>query len=264
MPKLNVVAIVQARMGSTRLPGKMLMRLVDRPVIAWSVQRVRLSRDVNSVVVATSRSAGDDALARHCSSSGIPVFRGSEVDVLDRYYRCALEQGATHVVRVTGDSPLVDPRIIDATVALSLADEGVDYATNAEPMTYPEGMGVEVMPFGTLETAWRESALPSHREHVTPFVRFHPERFRHAVLRAEPDLSHVRLTIDYPDDLAALEELVGILRTRGFDSDSSLDFSLDEILAVLDETPSIRSLLGSKSRDLWRQEVARDEGRPAA
>ena len=254
---MRVVAIIQARMGSTRLPGKMLMPLLDRPVIAWTVGRVRLAQRVDEVVVATSDSGGDDPLAEWCAGHGVSVFRGSEDDVLDRYYRCAMERRATHVVRVTGDCPFSDPEMVDSVVELCLVDEGVDYATNGEPVTCPEGLEVEAMPFRTLEIAWRESTLPSHREHVTPFVRFHPERFRHATLRCEPDLSHLRLTVDYEGDLRALEELARELRSRG----QGFDFGLEDVIAILNERPVIVDALGSRRRGLWRREVARDEDR---
>ena len=139
---MKIVAIIQARMGSTRFPGKMLKLLLDRPVIAWTVGRVSLSKCVHSVVVATSKAKGDNTIVQWCIDNKVPVFRGAEEDVLDRYYRCALEHNATHVVRVTGDCPLMDPQIIDSVVHLCTGGEHVDYATNAEPVTYPEGMSV--------------------------------------------------------------------------------------------------------------------------
>jgi len=255
---VKVVAIIQARLGSTRLPGKMLMLLLDRPVIAWTVQRVRLAEQVDEVVVATSRADGDDRLAAWCRDNAVPVFRGSEEDVLDRYYRCAREYGATHVVRVTGDCPLCDPRIVDDLVTLCLADDELEYVTNCEPLTYPEGMGVEVLPVDTLEKAWRESTLPSHREHVTPYIRFHPERFRHTAVTSEEDLSHIRLTVDYPEDLMALERLTRLLDERHLVP----DFRLSDVVALLDGRPDIQKALSSRERDLWRLEVARDERRP--
>lgn len=255
---MKVVTIIQARMGSTRYPGKMLRLMLNRPVIAWTVGRVSLSKCVHSVVVATSKAKEDNPIVQWCIDNEVPVFRGAEKDVLDRYYRCALEHNATHVVRVTGDCPLIDPQIIDSVVHLCTSGEHVDYATNAEPVTYPEGMSVEVMPLETLEVAWRESTLPSHREHVTPFVRFHPERFKHATLQSKLDLSDIRLTIDYKEDVIGVSKLLEVLDRRDF----GLKFSLEDVLAVLEQEPEIQSLLGSRERDLWRYDIAREEGRP--
>ena len=254
---MNVVAIIQARMGSTRLPGKTLMPLLGRPVVAWTVERIRLAKRVDRIVVATTDSVEDDPLAMWCEDSRNYVFRGSEEDVLDRYYQCAVEHLATHVVRVPGDCPFSDPELIDSVVELCLSDDKVEYATNCEPVTYPEGLDVEVMPLRTLEVAWRESTLSSHREHVTPFIRFHPERFKHTALRSDTDLSHIRLTVDYDEDLRALEELAQELEERGL----LPGFGLQDVVAILDERPEILEALSSKRRGLWRQEVARDECR---
>ena len=254
---MNVVAIIQARMRSSRFPGKMLASLCNRPVLGWTVGRVEMAQCVDKVAVATSESTEDDDLADWCVSNGITVFRGSEQDVLDRFYRCAQKFHASHVVRLTGDCPLLDPDIVDQVVRLAIEDTDVEYASNVEPLTYPEGMSVEVMPFHSLETAWRESTLKSHREHVTPYIRFHTERFKHAILRSNPDLSHIRLTVDYKEDLDALRRIVQALRSRGFD----MAFDMNDILEVLDRNPAISSTLDRRRRDLWRQEVARDEGR---
>ena len=255
--QVKVVAIIQARMGGFRLPGKMLMPLHDRPVISWSIGRTKLANRVNLTVVATTVKQEDKVLVQWCRKNGVSVFCGDGNDVLDRLYRCALEYGATHVVRLTGDCPLIDPLIINTVIDMCIIDDDVAYASNVEPMTYPEGMSVEVMPLRTLEIAWRESYLPSHREHVTPFIRFHPERFKHSVLRADPDLSHLRLTVDYEDDLDMLSKLVQILGDRGL----GFDFTLSEIVEVLDQDPTLKSLGVARQRDIWRQEVARDEGR---
>jgi spore coat polysaccharide biosynthesis protein SpsF (cytidylyltransferase family) len=253
---MTVLAIVQARMGSQRFPGKMLKPLAGRPVVEWTVQRTQLAKRIDQVVIATSRRPEDDELIDWCDQHEIASFRGSENDVMDRFYQCAKLYNADYVVRLTGDCPLLDPRLIDTVTDLCLHDESVDYASNVEPMTYPEGMSVEVMPFRALECAWRESTLPSHREHVTPFLRFHPERFKHAVLLAQPSLQHYRFTVDYAADLEAIEHLISRLQAQGI----AADFSLDDVLQVIDNHPEIAQVLNAKARDLWRQEVMRDEG----
>lgn len=254
---MKFVAIVQARMGSRRFPRKMLQQLAGRPVIEWTVQRAQLAQQIDQVVVATSNRPEDDELADWCSQHEIACYRGSENDVIDRFYQCAVAYAADYVVRLTGDCPLLDPQLIDDVVNLCLQDATVDYASNVEPMTYPEGMSVEVMPFRALELAWRESTLPSHREHVTPFLRFHADRFRHAVLLAQPSLQHYRLTIDYEADLDAIERLLYLLLPHK----GLVDYSLQDVLAVIDSNPTIAASLNAKERDLWRREVMRDEGR---
>lgn len=216
-----------------------------------------MARSLDQVVVATTVSPADQKLVDWCVRNGVHVFRGDEEDVLGRFFHCATEYNASHVVRLTGDCPLIDPQIIDDTVDLCLSDDAIDYASNVEPMTYPEGMNVEAMPFDTLKIAYTESNLTSHREHVTPYVRFHPEMFAHSVMKADPDLSHIRLTVDYPEDLTAISRLLEILLSKGFD----WNFKLSDVLHVLDENSSISSMLAKKPRDLWRKDVAREEGR---
>jgi len=251
----NIVAIIQARMGSSRLPGKMLMPILDRPVIAWTYSRISSARNVHRAVVATSDSIEDDPLAKWCETNDIEVFRGDRTDVLDRFHKCAELFKATHIVRVTGDAPFIIPDLIDSVVELYLSDESVDYATNAEPMTFPDGMSIEFFTKDTLEHAWKESDLPSHREHVTPYVRFHPERFKHSVLRSTPDLSHFRLTVDYRNDIEGLNELALILSEHG----KLDDFNLRDLIKILEENPSINLKLTSHDRDIWRKDVVNEE-----
>ncbi|MEZ4837351.1 MAG: NTP transferase domain-containing protein [Caldilineaceae bacterium] len=245
--------------GEPPLPRcKMLQPLAGQPVLAWTVQRTQQAHRIDQIVVATSDSAEDDELADWCLQQ--------EIAMLPRLLRTTSSTASINapkptppitLVRLTGDCPLLDPQLIDDVVDLCFKDATVDYASNVEPMTYPEGMSVEVIPFHALEVAWLESTLPSHREHVTPFLRFHADRFRHAVLLAQPSLQHYRLTVDYEADLEALERLIHRLsaQTGGF------DFALHDVLAVIDLDPTIAAALNGKQRDLWRQEVMRDEGR---
>lgn len=254
--RLRVVAIIQARMSSSRFPGKMLKIIGSLPVLAWTAERMGLAKTIHEVIVGTSDQDQDDPIAKLCHDYGIRVFRGAELDVLDRYYKCASEYNATHVVRVTGDCPFIDPSIVDDVVTLCLADERVEYASNHVPMSFPEGMSVEVMPTKTLEIVWHESVLPSHREHVTPFIRFQPSRFSHANLKSPIDLSNIRLTVDYKDDLLGLDRLAKLLESKGFE----MDFALDDVISILESEPTIQALLNPRERDLWRHQVAREEG----
>ena len=251
----KTVAIIQARLASVRLPRKMLRELRGRPVIAWTTRRVAMAERVDQVVVATTDLPEDDPLAAWCDENGVQVFRGSSDDVLDRFYQCARAMGAGYVVRVTGDCPLTDPAAVDSVCALLADSPEADYAANCEPPVQPEGMAVEALPFRTLDTAWRESTLPSHREHVTPYVRFNPERFAHVLLPAERNLSHMRVTVDYEQDIEGLNLLLERLDERGVGE----GFALGDVVAVWEEDHGVRELLGGPQPDLWRESVLKEQ-----
>lgn len=205
-PRPRTVAIIQARMSSSRLPGKVLMEIAGRPAILFMAERVRRARSVDTVCLATSVDASDDALAATAEAAGLAVHRGSLDDVLDRFAGAARAQGAEIVVRLTGDCPLIDADLIDGVVAL-VAEGGFAYASNVDPPSFPDGLDVEAMAQAALESAAAEARSGSEREHVTPFLRNHPERFRAGRLTAEVDLSALRWTVDYPDDLALVRAL---------------------------------------------------------
>lgn len=206
---MTVVAVVQARTGSTRLPGKVLLDLAGEPMLVRHVERVRRARTVDRVVVATTTEPADDAIVSLCAKWGWECFRGSEMDVLDRYYRTALALRADVVVRVTSDCPLIDPDVADRVVREFLERQpGVDYASNTLPRrTFPRGLDTEVMRFDALQRAWREDANPASREHVTPYIYGSAGRFRlHGVTDAD-DHSALRWTVDTPEDLALVRRI---------------------------------------------------------
>ena len=209
--KTRTIAIVQARHGSTRLPGKVLREVRGRPLLDWMWDRLEGARSLDGVALATSGAPGDDAVAAWARARGAPLFRGSEGDVLDRYYRAAQAFEADVVVRLTADCPLIDPAVVDRVVeAMHAAREPLDYVANTcpPPATFPDGMDVEVLRFGALERAWREARDPLHREHVTFELWKNPGRYRLLRVDAPEDLSDVRITVDYPDDLAAVERVL--------------------------------------------------------
>jgi spore coat polysaccharide biosynthesis protein SpsF len=228
---MRVVAIIQARMGSTRLPGKVLMDLAGEPMLARVVNRVRRAGAVDAVVVATTDQPGDDPLAEFCRQRGWPCFRGSESDVLDRYYRAALVHGADAVVRITSDCPLIDPGIIDRGVREFLARQpAVEYATNSWPRdTFPRGLDIEVIRFDALERAWKEDANPAWREHVSPYIYRHPEQFQIHGVANDEDLSHLRWTVDTPEDFRLVQH---VYQHFGHDR-----FAWREVLSLLAERP---------------------------
>ena len=225
------VAIVQARMGSTRLPGKVLQDIAGRTMLARVVERASRCRSLDGVVVATTTGLEDDAIVEECRSVGVPVARGSREDVLDRYYRAAAERDADPIVRLTSDCPLLDPGVMGEVLDL-FQKEGPDYASNVIVRTFPQGLDVEVVSRAALATAWREAKEPFERVHVTPFLYRHPERFRLANLTAGGDFSVHRWTVDEPRDLEFVRAVYARLGADG-------RFGWGEILDLLRREPGL-------------------------
>lgn len=206
---MTTVAIIQARMGSSRLPGKVLERFAGRTALDHCVTRTRACPAIDEVVIATTTAPGDDVLIDVCRAAGWRWFRGSEHDVLDRYYHAAREVGADTVVRITSDCPLTDPAVIAALIERA---GGADYASTSYPRaTFPLGISAEVVRFDALAQAWRDDDDPARREHVTPYVYRHPDRFRVVGLACEADHSHHRWTLDTPEDAELLRRIFGEL-----------------------------------------------------
>ncbi len=238
----RIVAIVQARMGSTRLPGKVLSEIAGEAMLGHIVSRVGQSRRVNQVIVATSTDEEDARIVDYCQRKGFAVFRGSERDVLDRYYQAAKTWVADTVVRVTGDCPLIDAEVIDQVITTYLAGD-CDYASNILVCTYPDGLDAEVFSFDALEIAWREARRASDREHVTPFLRSSGRfRLRNAQNELGQSLRHLRWTVDEPGDL----EFVRAVFTR-LKPDSS--FGWRDVLRLLDAEPNLARLNSGRVRN---------------
>ena len=214
-----VLAIVQARLGSRRFPRKMLAPLQGRPVLWHVVQRLRKARTLDRIMVATSTARQDDELAAWLSDEGIPFVRGSESDVLDRYYQAAKSQNAKVIVRITGDCPLISPQVVDRVVR-EFQKGCADYASNTLQPTYPDGLDTEVFSFKALEAAWKNATGESDREHVTKF--FHRNaRFKTRNVFAEngENWSHLRWTVDHPEDLEVIGKILKILGPGAADAD---------------------------------------------
>lgn len=197
-----MLTILQARMSSTRLPGKVLMPLAGAPMLARQIERVRRAKSIGTLVVATSDNPSDDPLVLLCRSLQVACFRGPLHDVLGRYRGAARRFGPSeNVVRLTGDCPLADPDVIDAVIAYHLA-ESADYTSNTQVQTFPKGLDVEVFKAALLERAYKETRDPYDREHVTPFFYRHPKWFKLANLECDPPLGDLRWTVDTPEDYA--------------------------------------------------------------
>jgi spore coat polysaccharide biosynthesis protein SpsF len=231
---MRTVAIIQARMGSTRLPGKVLKDLAGQTVLARVVNRTRRAARLDEVVVATTQESADDAIIRECERLQVACFRGDEADVLDRYYRAAKQFSADAVVRITSDCPLIDPELIDATIRVFL-DRKADYASNVEVRTYPRGLDTEVMTMQTLARAWRESTNSYQREHVTAYICENPGAFKLQGIENDTDCSRHRWTLDTPEDLQLLRVIYA--RFGGRD-----DFSWREVLKVVECEPALADI----------------------
>jgi spore coat polysaccharide biosynthesis protein SpsF len=228
---MKIVAIIQARMGSTRLPGKVLLDLAGEPMLVRVVKRTQRAKMLDEVVVATTVQLADEAIARLCSEHSWPCFQGSEEDVLDRYYQAAIAHRAGAVVRITSDCPLIEPEIVDRVVQAFLdGQQEIDYVSNTFPRRmFPRGLDTEVVRFGVLEKVWHEDHDPTWREHVTPYIYRHPELFNIHGIVNEVDLSHLRWTVDTIEDL---EFVQSIYEYFGHER-----FSWREVLSVLDQHP---------------------------
>lgn len=227
---MNVLGVLQARVSSSRLPGKVLRPLLGQPMIARQIERLHRARTLDALVLATSTDPSDDALARWAEDAGVPVYRGSLDDVLDRFVSAARPYAPRHVARLTGDCPLADPAVIDAVVARHL-QSGADYTSNTIEPTWPDGLDVEVMTMAALETAAREAAAQFQREHVTQFIVRQPGRFRLENVRGDNDLSALRWTVDEPADFELVEAIYAALYP------SNPAFGTADILAFLQHNP---------------------------
>lgn len=201
---VKIIGIIQARMSSTRFPGKVLAEIVGLPMLERIVTRVSVTPDISEIIIATTTAPEDNILADWITINlgEKKCFRGSEHDVLDRYYKCAKLNSADLVVRITADDPLKDASIIQRAIDHFYIDPSLDYCSNTIIPTYPEGLDIEVFKFGALERAWQEARLPSEREHVTPYIWKNKSLFNIKNFEYERDLSSWRWTVDKPADLA--------------------------------------------------------------
>jgi spore coat polysaccharide biosynthesis protein SpsF len=258
----KTVAIIQARMASSRLPDKVLLEIGSQPMLVWVVKRTNQATTVDEVVIATTTDPSDDAIQDLCQESGYAFYRGSAYDVLDRYYQAARQHQANVIVRITADCPLIDPALIDEAVNVftgSIKNDPVDpqpaaqnsplaapnspfpydFVANRLPppwgRTYPVGLDIEVCAFSWLELAWKEAALPHQREHVMPFFYEQPKRFRIRLLNYEVDYGHLRWTVDTAQDLELLRTIVTHFGGR-------VDFSWLEVLELIQHNPQLAQI----------------------
>lgn len=231
----SVVGILQARMSSTRLPGKVLLPIIGKPMLARQLERLKRCAALDQLVVATSDHQSDTSIEELCASENVPCFRGSLNDVLDRFTRCARSFGASHVVRLTGDCPLADPELIDELVEF-YSTRKVDYASNCRPPSLPDGLDAEIFTIEALESAWLEAKDPFAREHVVPHIVRQPERFSAANWTAEQDLSNLRWTVDQRADFDFVTMVYEALYPQ------NPEFCMKDILALMQRQPELIGL----------------------
>jgi spore coat polysaccharide biosynthesis protein SpsF len=230
---MKVVAIIQARMGSTRLPGKVLLKVLNKPLLAYQVERVKRSTLINEIVIATTTNNLDQEIVDFCELMSLSYYRGSEDDVLSRYYEAASIYKADIVVRITSDCPLIDPNIIDLVINEFITNiKKIDYASNTIQRSFPIGMDIEVMSFSLIESINRINLVQSFREHVTPYV-YKSGIFIIKQVLQETDKSHLRLTVDTPEDFMLISKVIEELYPK------NPFFTLQDLYDLFDKKPEL-------------------------
>ena len=221
---MDNLAIIQARMGSSRLPNKVLKKLCGKPMLQHIVERVQKSKSVDHVMVATTVKEEDKEVEELCRRIKADCYRGSEEDVLDRYYQAASRYKPRNIIRITADCPFIDPVIIDRIIQIHETG-GYDYTSNTLVETYPDGLDTEVFKFSALEKAWNEANLASEREHVTPYIKFKGQFKRYSVERS-PSLADKRWTVDTETDFEVVMQVYNALydQNKLFLMEDVLDF----------------------------------------
>jgi spore coat polysaccharide biosynthesis protein SpsF len=223
-------------MGSSRLPGKVLMDLAGQTVLERVARRIQCCKYVDEVVVATSILPVDDDIAATCRQIDVPVFRGSESDVLDRFLKAAYAHRADICVRITADCPLIDPGVSDEIIrCFGQANPPVDYASNKIPQSYPRGLDTEVFTLAATERAWQNASLPYEREHVTIYIYEHPDQFKLLSITSDVDRADWRWTLDTLEDLKFIRQIYARLG-------SATRFSWRDIIALLEQEPTLRNI----------------------
>jgi len=234
MRNFKVVAIIQARMRSTRLPGKVLRKILDKPMLQYVIDRVSHASLIDEVIIATTNNPLDNEIIEFCKSIGISYFCGSEDDVLSRYYQASKRYKANYVVRVCSDSPLIDPFVIDKIIGVFMENNiQYDYVSNTLDQTYPLGMNVEVFSQSALEDAFLNHTEKYEKEHVTPYIYTHAELFRIHKEQLENDYSHLRLTVDEKQDFILIKNIIEELYP------ANPVFSMFDIIDLYNSNPSL-------------------------
>lgn len=230
---MKIEVFVQARMGSSRLPGKILRPIMDKPMLHFLMERLKRVTHTNDSVILTTTEEKDDAVVEFCEQDNIPFFRGSEEDVLARYYEAALERRPDIIVRMTADCPLLDPQIVDKVIE-AFQKEKCDYmSTITDKRMLPRGLDVEVFSYQALEKAFHHAQKPAEREHVTPYMYWHPELFQIRGFIYPKDCSQYRLTVDTLEDFQLVEKIYEILYPV------KPNFTFEDVIDLLEHQPAL-------------------------
>jgi spore coat polysaccharide biosynthesis protein SpsF len=229
---LNIVAIVQARMSSTRLPGKVLKKIKGKFILDYVVDRLRMCKNLDKIVLATTTNKKDDKLQQYAIDKKIDYYRGSEEDVLSRYYYAAKEFRADIIVRITSDCPLTDPEVVDKTIKKHIEDKA-DYTANTIIRTFPRGLDVEVFNYEVLQYGFKNAKKEHQREHVTPYIRENPDKFKIVNIEQDDRLKRpdIRITIDTEEDFILISKII--------DSFNNINFKTRDIIDFLDKNPDL-------------------------
>ena len=229
---MNAIAIVQARMGSTRLPGKVLKKIKDKTILDYVIERLKFCNEIEDIVLATTTDKKDDVLEKYALSKGISYFRGSEEDVLSRYYKAAKNYKADIIVRITSDCPLIDPEIVDEIIKKHIENKA-DYTANIIERTYPRGLDTEVFNFDVLEETYKNADERTQRAHVTPYIKEHPDKFKLQNIAAHKKIKRpdIRITVDTKEDFELIEKIILHF--------NNLDFKAEDIINFLDKNPEL-------------------------
>ena len=245
---MKVTAIVQARMGSTRLSGKVLFTVKNKPLLLYEIERLQKSKNIKNIIIATSELPIDDPIEDFCRHYDISIFRGSETDVLDRYYKAASQYQAKHIMRITGDCPLIEPDVCDLAVDEYFSNN-VDYVRTGQ--SFAEGIDCEVVSFAALEKSWKEAELSSEREHVTLYINNHPELFSFFIMENDIDDSWIRITVDNRGDFEVIKHIIKNVKENELTIENIRLFLLNnpEILQINSNIIRNEGLLTSLNQD---------------
>jgi len=241
--------IVQARMDSSRLPGKVMKKIGDKFLLDYVLEQLKSSKNIEKIIVATTTLTSDDIICQYVSSKNIKFFRGSSDDVLDRYYQCAKKFTVDTIVRITADNPLIDPNIIDRVIN-EFCNKKVDYITNTLDRTFPYGTEVEIFSFKSLEKAWKNAIKPSEREHVTPFIRDPKNKFILMNIKHSENHSYLRYTVDRMSDLKLVKEIIKNIPTR--------PIVIQDIIKLYKQKPEIFEINKNIKHDGYETSLKKD------
>jgi len=231
MSEKKITVMIQARTGSSRLAGKVLSQIENKPMIWHVINRVKKIESVQQIALITTKGESDQVLLDIAKNEDIIGFAGDTTNVLNRHYQCALKISADPIIRITSDCPIIDPYLVEEMLQFFLT-HNYDYVSNIHPATYPDGLDVEIFSFQTLEKTFLDAKLNSEKEHVTPYMEKHPELFNIFNFKNNEDLSHIRLTVDQKEDLELIQNLYSVMSPKN-------DFGLIEIKDVFSKNPEL-------------------------